>query len=57
MNIALALFVGATVFFLGFCIGLNPPFQKGKQPSGKIWDAQLLTEYKNFLNYDGSVQS
>ena len=57
MNVALALFVGATVFFLGFCLGANPPFEAKKGRAEKVRDMQLLTEYKNFLSYDGSVQS
>lgn len=57
MNIALALFVGATVFFLGFCLGANPPFQAKKGKAEKLRDIQLLAEYKNFLSYDGSVQN
>lgn len=60
MSIALALLAGATVFLAGFFVGLNPP-AKGRAARRDRADIQRMIsetaeEYRNFLNYNGSVQ-
>lgn len=61
MSIALALLAGATVFLAGFFVGLNPPSKSiaARRDRNDIerMISETAEEYKNFLNYDGSVQN
>ena len=61
MNTAIAILAGATAFLAGFFVGANPPpAMRTKRRSdtdiGRMMSA-VNEEYRNFLNYDGSVQN
>ena len=61
MSIALALLAGATVFLAGFFVGLNPPSgnraARRDRADVEKMISEVAEEYRNFLNYDGSVQN
>ncbi len=61
MNIAIAILAGATAFLAGFFVGVNPPpsVRAIRRDSTDIEKMLSVTneEYRNFLNYDGSIQN
>ena len=61
MSIALALLAGATVFMAGFFVGFNPPAKNRAIKRDRADIERIISEaseeYRNFLNYDGSVQN
>ena len=61
MNTAIAILAGATAFLAGFYVGLNPPpAMRNKRRDGTDIERMMSAvseEYRNFLNYDGSIQN
>ncbi|MBQ2316557.1 MAG: hypothetical protein II372_04590 [Clostridia bacterium] len=61
MNTAIAIFAGATAFLAGFFVGVNPPPAMRNKRKGSTDIERMMSavseEYRNFLNYDGSIQN
>lgn len=57
--IFIVIFIAIITFFIGFFVGVKkePPKKKEKSESSLSKETEILmSEYENFLNYDGSVQ-
>ena len=61
MNTAIAILAGATAFLAGFYVGLNPPpamrAKRRESTDVEKMMSVMSEEYRNFLNYDGSIQN